>query len=171
MAGEISGEHAAPGPVPPEIQRARWNAVVHAGTPALADGAMGTMLFSSGLQFGDPPEVWNVTQPYVIRRIHRDYLNAGSRIILTNTFGGNRLRLEMHGNDKRGAELNQMAAVLLRAEVDTAGGGALVAGDIGPTGSIMMPLGTLEFDPAPQDYLSVMEQNLANLHKGLQCKA
>jgi hypothetical protein len=110
----------APGPVPPALQRARWDAVVHAGTTTLADGAMGTMLFASGLQFGDPPEIWNLTQPEVIRRIHRGYLDAGSRIILTNTFGGNRLRLSLHGNDRRG-ELNQMAALLLRAEVDATG--------------------------------------------------
>jgi 5-methyltetrahydrofolate--homocysteine methyltransferase len=109
---------------------------------------MGTMLFSSGLQFGDPPEVWNVTQPDVIRRIHRGYLEAGSRIILTNTFGGNRLRLSLHGNESRATELNQMAAILLRAEVDAAGGSALVAGDIGPTGSIMFPMGLLQYDEA-----------------------
>ncbi|MBA3877938.1 MAG: methionine synthase I [Anaerolinea sp.] len=132
----------------PEIQRARWTALVGSGAPVLADGAMGTMLFASGLQFGDPPEIWNVTQPDVIRRIHRGYLEAGSRIILTNTFGGNRLRLSLHGNEPRVTELNQMAAVLLRAEVDAAGGTALVAGDIGPTGSIMFPMGTLDFDEA-----------------------
>ena len=139
---------ASPGPVPPAVQRARWNEVVRPGVATLADGAMGTMLFSSGLQFGDPPEIWNLTQPDIIRRIHRGYLDAGSRIVLTNTFGGNGLRLGLHGNEARVAEFNQMAALLLRAEVDAAGGGALVAGDIGPTGSIMMPLGTLEFDEA-----------------------
>ena len=73
--------------------RARWEALLDEGAPILADGAMGTMLFLTGLQFGDPPEVWNLTQPEVIRRIHRGYLEAGSRILLTNTFGGNRLRL------------------------------------------------------------------------------
>ena len=141
-------EGGAPGPVPPAVQRSRWEAAVHSGITTLADGAMGTMLFSSGLQFGDPPEIWNLTQPEVIRRIHRGYIDAGSRILLTNTFGGNRLRLSLHGNEERVAELNQMAALLLRAEVDAAGTGALVAGDIGPSGSIMMPLGTLEFDEA-----------------------
>ena len=52
-----------------------------------------------GLQFGDPPEVWNLSHPDVVRRIHRGYLDAGSRIVLTNTFGGNRLRLRLHGHD------------------------------------------------------------------------
>jgi len=138
----------APGPVPPAVQRARWEALLGSGQPVLADGAMGTMLFASGLQFGDPPELWNVSQPDVVRRIHRGYLEAGSRIVLTNTFGGNRLRLSLHGNERLVRELNQMAAVLLRAEVDAAGGNALVAGDIGPTGSIMVPIGPLESDEA-----------------------
>jgi 5-methyltetrahydrofolate--homocysteine methyltransferase len=105
---------------------------------------MGTMLFAAGLQFGDPPEAWNVSRPDVIRRVHRGYLEAGSRILMTNTFGGNRLRLRLHGLHERVAELNRTAAVLLRAEVNAAGGTALVAGDIGPTGEIMAPLGTLE---------------------------
>ncbi len=144
MTDQTSGEHTAQGPVPAAAQRARWDALIGSGGPVLADGAMGTMLFSSGLQFGDPPEIWNLTQPDVIRRIHRGYLEAGSRIVLTNTFGGNRLRLSLHGNEERVTELNQMAALLLRAEVDAAGGAALVAGDIGPTGSIMMPIGLLE---------------------------
>lgn len=127
---------------------ARWRALLDEGGPILADGAMGTMLFSAGLQFGDPPEVWNLTQPDVVRRIHRGYLEAGSRIVMTNTFGGNRLRLRLHGLADRVMELNQTAAILLRAEVDAAGGHALVAGDIGPTGEIIAPLGTLDYDDA-----------------------
>jgi methionine synthase I (cobalamin-dependent) len=139
----------------PEFDRAgdspaneRWRALLAEGGPILADGAMGTMLFAAGLQFGDPPEVWNVSQPDVIRRIQRGYLGAGSQIVMTNTFGGNRLRLRLHGLDGRVAELNRMAALLLRTEVDSAGGRALVAGDIGPTGEIMAPLGTLSEEEA-----------------------
>ena len=60
---------------------AAWRALLAEGGPILADGAMGTMLFAAGLQFGDPPEVWNVTHPDVVRRIHRGYLDAGSRIV------------------------------------------------------------------------------------------
>ena len=128
--------------------RARWRDLLAEPGPILADGAMGTMLFEAGLQFGDPPEVWNLTQPDLIRRIHRGYLDAGSRMLLTNTFGGNRLRLSLTGHEGRVAEFNRTAAILLRAEVDAAGGTALVAGDIGPSGQIMAPLGTLEFDEA-----------------------
>ena len=126
----------------------RWRDLLAEGGPILADGAMGTMLFSAGLQFGDPPETWNLSHPDLVRRIHRSYLDAGSRILMTNTFGGNRLRLSLHNLDRRVAELNRTAAILLRGEVDAAGGRALVAGDIGPSGSIMAPTGTLEYPEA-----------------------
>lgn len=139
----VPANQAAPGPA-----NARWRALLAEGGPILADGAMGTMLFASGLQFGDPPEAWNVSHPDVVRRIHRGYLEAGSRIVMTNTFGGNRLRLRLHGLDSRVAELNRTAAILVRSEVDAAGGRALVAGDIGPSGEIMAPLGTLDEDDA-----------------------
>lgn len=129
-------------------RRERWTALLAERHSLLADGAMGTMLFAAGLQFGDPPEVWNLSHPDVVRRIHRAYLEAGSRILMTNTFGGNRLRLGLHNLESRVTELNQTAAVLLRGEADAAGGTALVAGDIGPTGAIMAPTGTLAYDEA-----------------------
>jgi 5-methyltetrahydrofolate--homocysteine methyltransferase len=138
---------APPSPEPGPANE-RWRALLAEDRPILADGAMGTMLFGAGLQFGDPPEAWNISNSEVVRRVHRGYLDAGSRIVMTNTFGGNRLRLRLHGLDPRVTELNRTAAILLRAEVDAAGGGALVAGDIGPTGEIMAPLGTLDEDEA-----------------------
>jgi 5-methyltetrahydrofolate--homocysteine methyltransferase len=150
-------ESAGPAPsgpivAPPSPEAApineRWRSVLAEDRPILADGAMGTMLFAAGLQFGDPPEAWNISNSEVVRRVHRGYLDAGSRIVMTNTFGGNRLRLRLHGLDTRVTELNRTAAILVRSEVDAAGGHALVAGDIGPTGEIMAPLGTLADDEA-----------------------
>lgn len=88
-------------------RRDRWNALLADHPAILADGAMGTMLFSAGLQFGDPPEVWNLSHPDLVRRIHRGYLEAGSQILMTNTFGGNRLRLGLHNLESRVVELNQ----------------------------------------------------------------
>jgi 5-methyltetrahydrofolate--homocysteine methyltransferase len=118
------------------------------GEPVLADGAMGTALFASGLASGDAPETWNLAHPDVVRGIHRRYLDAGSRILLTNTFGANRLRLALHRLEDKVEHLNRTAAILLRAEVTASGRDALVAGDIGPSGEIMAPLGTLERDDA-----------------------
>jgi 5-methyltetrahydrofolate--homocysteine methyltransferase len=126
----------------------KWRDLIAANDTIIADGAMGTMLFANGLLFGDPPEVWNLSKPDIVRRVHRGYLDAGSQIIMTNTFGGNRMRLSLHGLQDRVAELNQTAAILLRSEVDAAGGTALVAGDIGPTGAILAPTGTMEYDEA-----------------------
>ena len=127
---------------------ARWRELIDEHRTIVADGAMGTMLFANGLMFGDPPEVWNLTHPDVVRQIHRGYLEAGSQILMTNTFGGNRMRLSLHGLQDRVSELNQTAAILLRSEVDSAGGDALVAGDIGPSGAILAPTGTLDYDEA-----------------------
>jgi 5-methyltetrahydrofolate--homocysteine methyltransferase len=138
-----------------------WQNLIAQPGPILADGAMGTMLFEAGLQFGDPPEVWNVAHPDIIRAIHRAYLDAGSRILLTNTFGGNRFRLGMHNLQARVPELNRTAAILLRAEVNAAGARALVAGDIGPSGEILAPLGTLEFDDAVDGFAEQAEALIA----------
>ena len=141
---------------------ARFRAMLDRGGPIVADGAMGTMLFANGLQFGDPPEVWNLAHPDVIRRIQRAYIEAGSQIVLTNTFGGNRARLRLSGHGDRVDELNRTAAILLRAEVDAAGGHALVAGDIGPSGEIVEPLGTLAYDEA----VDIFREQAASLVAG-----
>jgi len=105
---------------------------------------MGTMLMELGLQFGASPELWNVEHPDRVRLVHRGYLEAGSRVILTNTFGCNRLRLSLHNLQDRVVEFNKAAATLVRDEVRQAGGRAVVAGDIGPSGGILAPLGELE---------------------------
>ena len=75
----------------------RWVELLEAQGVLVADGAMGTQLFAVGLAAGDPPEVWNVDHPDRIRGIHRSYVEAGSDIILSNSFGGNRHRLKLHG--------------------------------------------------------------------------
>ena len=121
-----------------------WENLVGQPGLILADGGMGTMLMELGLQSGASPELWNVEHPDRVAAVHRGYLEAGSRIILTNTFGGNRLRLGLHNLQGRVVELNRAAAGLVRREVEAAGGRALVAGDIGPSGGILAPLGELE---------------------------
>jgi 5-methyltetrahydrofolate--homocysteine methyltransferase len=114
----------------------------------LADGAMGTMLFASGLSHGDPPEQWNLTHPDRVSAIHCGYLEAGAQILLTNTFGGNRFRLSLHRLENQTVELNQAAAGLLRQVVSQNGRTALVAGDIGPSGQVLLPYGTMTFEDA-----------------------
>lgn len=120
---------------------ATWQQLLDGARPIVADGAMGTMLMANGLEFGDPPEVWNLEHPEIIRRVQRGYLEAGAQIVLTNTFGGNRLRLELHGREDRVDQLNRTAAVLARVEANAADHPAIVAGDIGPSGQIMQAIG------------------------------
>ena len=141
---------------------ARWRALLRTPGPILADGAMGTMLFEAGLTSGDSPERWNVERPDVIRGIHQAYRAAGSRILLTNTFGGNRFRLALHGLDTRVAELNEAAARLAVEVAHAPGSDAVVAGDIGPSGGILAPLGDLERADAVKGFA----EQAAALHAG-----
>lgn len=114
----------------------------------LLDGAMGTMLFASGLETGGAPEAWNLTQPEKIREVHRKYIAAGSQLILTNTFGGTRFRLHLHGLQDQVVEINRAAAALARAEADAAPKPVVVAGSMGPTGELLEPMGSMTFDQA-----------------------
>ncbi len=114
----------------------------------IADGGMGTMLMNAGLEQGDPPEMWNVLHPDRIRAVHRGYIEAGSQIILTNSFGGTRFRLKLHKLQDRAFELNKAAAELARAEADAAPNLVVVGGSIGPSGEIMEPVGALAYDDA-----------------------
>lgn len=118
----------------------------------LADGAMGTTLMAAGLEHGDPPEEWNVLHPDRVRAVHRSYIEAGSRIILTNSFGGSRFRLKLHGLQDRVAELNRAAAEVARAEADAAPHQVAVVGSMGPTGELIEPLGTLTPEEAREGF-------------------
>ncbi len=110
----------------------------------LADGGMGTGLFAQGLVTGDNPELWNVDYPDRVQAVHAGFVGAGSDIILTNSFGGNRYRLKLHGHQDRVRELNLAAARVARAAAEAAGRRVLVGGSIGPTGEILAPLGPCE---------------------------
>src|SRR5215217_5876389 len=114
----------------------------------LADGGMGTGLFAQGLTTGDSPELWNIEHPDSVRAVHAGFVAAGSDIILTNSFGGNRQRLKLHNAQDRVAELNRAAARVAREAADEAARPVLVAGSIGPTGELLAPLGPLTADEA-----------------------
>jgi len=118
----------------------------------LADGATGSNLFDRGLQSGDAPELWNSDHPRRIADLHRNFIDAGADIILTNSFGGTRHRLKLHRAEHRVAELNERAASIARDEADRSGRVVLVAGSMGPTGEILEPLGPLEPDSARQAF-------------------
>ena len=109
----------------------------------LADGATGTNLFKAGLETGYPPELWNVEQANKIIALYQEFVDAGSDMILTNSFGGTSFRLKLHASETRVEELNLAAARLARQVADKADRPVLVAGSIGPTGELFSPLGML----------------------------
>ncbi|MDD9855694.1 MAG: betaine--homocysteine S-methyltransferase [Gammaproteobacteria bacterium] len=109
----------------------------------LADGATGSNLFERGLQTGDAPELWNARHPRRIASQYQAFIDAGSDIILTNTFGGSRQRLQRHAAAHRVAELNRAGAAIARECVSRAGRRILIGGSMGPSGEIMQPLGAL----------------------------
>jgi len=123
-------------PTPAFLQRLKDGKIL------VSDGATGTNLQRRGLPVGLPGEVWVFEKPEEILGLHRDFIAAGSDILLTCTFGGTSLRLESHGLGQRTAELNRAAVSLARQAAQ--GSGALVAGSIGPTGQLLKPLGPLE---------------------------
>ena len=113
----------------------------------VADGATGTNLFNRGLQTGYPPELWSVERPDDVLWLHNGFLQAGSDLILTNSFGGTGFRLKLHNAQDRTQALNIASAKLARKAVDmhfgATGKKAVVAGSIGPTGELFEPLGNL----------------------------
>ena len=114
----------------------------------MADGATGTNLFAMGLEAGEPPEFWNEDHPDRIRALHQGFVEAGSDIILTNSFGGTSYRLKLHNAQDRAYALNKRAAELAREIADAAGRTVIVAGSIGPTGEILEPVGTISIAEA-----------------------
>jgi len=127
------------------------------GRPLLADGATGTNLFATGLTSGDSPELWNAVHPDRTQALHRAFVDAGSDIILTNSFGANRRRLMLHGLEARTRELNRLAAQNARKVADSAGRPVVVAGSVGPTGDLIAPLGPLSEDEAVEVFIEQIE--------------
>jgi|GEM_PF-16339 len=114
----------------------------------LADGATGSNLFEVGLMSGDAPELWNIDHPDRIANLHQSFIDAGSDIVLTNTFGGTRYRLKLHQAQDRVKELNHAAVKIARGQADKAGRPVLVAGSMGPTGEILEPVGPVSIQEA-----------------------
>jgi 5-methyltetrahydrofolate--homocysteine methyltransferase len=138
----------------------RLTALLGDRSPVMLDGGMGTLLQDQGLDDGGSGELWNVERPEVVRTAHQMYAEAGARILTTNTFGGTRPRLQMHGLEDRVQELNRAGAEIARSVATEYG--ALVAGGVGPTGELMSPLGTMDSAEAQ----SIFEEQLRGLRDG-----
>src|SRR5262245_4037806 len=106
----------------------------------LSDGAMGTQLQRAGLESGGCGEAWNVDHPERVLAIQRAYVEAGSDILLTNTFGASRIMLNRHDEGERTVEINRSAVAVAR---EALAGTGYVLGDIGPFGGLMEPYGEI----------------------------
>ena len=126
----------------------------------LLDGGMGTELMKYGFSQGECPEKWNIEKPDVIKSIHLSYFEAGSDVVLTNSFGGSKLKLSSYGLDEQCYELNRQAGLLAHAVKPD---GKFVAGSMGPTGKFLWPQGDYtegEFE----DAYGVQAKGLADGH-------
>jgi 5-methyltetrahydrofolate--homocysteine methyltransferase len=124
------------------------------GSVIVADGAMGTMLQEAGLPIGLSPEGWLLENPDPVRGVHRAYVEAGADLILTCTFGGTRARMKRGGLAERVAEVNRRAVEIAR---EAAGSRAYVAGDIGPMGELLAPLGRITYEQAVEIFAEQAE--------------
>jgi len=126
------------------------------------DGAMGTQLMAAGYRPIEAPEMWNVSNPDAVSAIHRAYLEAGADIIETNSFGGSRSKLSAYHAGERVAELNLAGARLATAVRDEVAPDKLVAGDVGPTGRMLPPMG----DASPAELRDVFAEQAEALVAG-----
>lgn len=141
---------------------ASLSALLANGKPLLADGAIGTNLFGMGLAAGEAPETWNLHQPDKVKALHQGFIDAGADILLTNSFGGNARRLQLHGLQQQAREINRLAAALAREVADAADRPIVVAGSVGPTGDLFAPLGELTEEQA----VAVFSEQMAGLKDG-----
>ena len=114
----------------------------------LADGAMGTMLHARGVGFDKCFDELNLTNPAAVADIHREYIEAGAQLIITNTFGANRFKLSKHGLEDDVIEINRAGVELAKRVVAASFKDVLIAGDVGPLGVRIAPYGRVKPEEA-----------------------
>ena len=123
--------------------------------PLLLDGAMGTMLQVYGLKSGECSEGWNISRPRVVQKIHQEYLKAGADVILTNTFGANRVKLSSFGRENNILKINEIAVNIAKGVINKERSlekRIFIAGSVGPTGKILEPYGDLKVSEVYRNY-------------------
>jgi len=121
-------------------------------TTLLADGAMGTMLHTRGVGFDKCFDELNLTNPSAVAEIHREYIEAGAQLIITNTFGANRFKLAKHGLQDDVVEINKASVDLAKRVVAASFKDVLVAGDVGPLGVRIAPFGRVQPEEAREAF-------------------
>ena len=133
--------------------------LISSGKPTLADGAMGTLLHEQGCNFENCFDELNLTKPGIVASIHKAYIDAGSQIILTNTFGANRYKLDRHGLKARINEINASGVDLARRVVSASFKEVLIGGDVGPLGVRLAPFGRVQ----PEEARKAFKEQIAFL--------
>jgi 5-methyltetrahydrofolate--homocysteine methyltransferase len=126
------------------------------GKPLISDGAIGTMLMERGLKAGLPPEAFNLEKPEVLGEVAQLYVEAGSEIVHTNTFGGSSLKLTAHHLGDKVEAINRIGVEGARATVEDR---AVISASVGPTGQVLKPYG----DADPQEVLESFQQQVTIL--------
>ncbi|MFM8425172.1 MAG: homocysteine S-methyltransferase family protein, partial [Chloroflexota bacterium] len=118
----------------------------------LADGAMGTMLHARGVGFDKCFDELNLTNPAAVADVHREYIEAGAELIITNTFGANRYKLTKHGLQEDVTEINRAGVELAKRVVAASFKDVLIAGDVGPLGVRIAPYGRVKLEEAREAF-------------------
>ncbi len=127
-----------------------------AGAVILGDGAMGTQLYERGIYINRNYDDLNLTDPHIVKAVHRDYVHSGAKVIETNTFGANPFKLGKFGLADRTLEINKQGALIARRCADE-GANVLVAGSIGPLGKPMRPVGKISHEQAKKGFAKQIE--------------
>lgn len=127
-------------------------ALIESSKPLLSDGAMGTLLNARGVSFEGCFDALNLSDPALVKKIHREYLVAGSDVIQTNTFGANRYKLAVHQLEDKVAEINRQGVELVRQAAAGAARKVWVAGDVGPLGVRLAPFGRVQPEQAREAF-------------------
>jgi len=124
----------------------------------LADGAMGTMLHAKVIGFDKCFDELNITNPSAVADIHREYIEAGAQLVITNTFGANRFKLSKHGLEEDVKEINYKGVELAKRVVAASFKDVLVAGDVGPLGVRIAPYGRVQLEEAREAFAEQIQE-------------
>ncbi len=125
--------------------------------PIISDGAMGTVLHQKGIRFDECFDQLNLVNPALVAEVHRSYIEAGSTMIQTNTFGANRFKLSEFGLEKQIVEINKAGVDLVRRVASASFKEVIVAGDVGPLGVRLAPFGRVQLEEAREAFREQIE--------------
>ena len=142
------------------VEKRSFKELLTCKTPILSDGAMGTLLHSRGIAVEGCFDALNLNQPSLVAEVHRDYIEAGSQIIQTNTFGANRFKLAQYGLADKVGEINAAGVELARRVIAASFKDVLIAGDVGPLGVRLAPFGRIQ----PEQAFTAFQEQIAALN-------